>query len=168
MQRVATLRNCEKGDDRNDDSVSKRSHDPDARMFDATLEVIRLFSATIAVYAQQWRTRGFLIGPPCNWPTEPSPSSSTRSSTIRDAHETRPMTRNRDRDVEISREGRRVFGQVHKEEKVVVAPVDRSALGWNQACLSSYINYALNTRMYVYVEVSLDIGCAYGEREAIL
>lgn len=25
-------------------------------------------------------------------------------------------------------------------------PVDRSALGWNQACLSSYINYALNTR----------------------
>jgi len=24
--------------------------------------------------------------------------------------------------------------------------VDRSALGWNQACLSSYINYALNTR----------------------
>lgn len=30
-----------------------------------------------------------------------------------------------------------------KEE--VLAPVDRSALGWNQACLSSYINYALNT-----------------------
>lgn len=52
-----------------DGSLSKESHDPDARMFDATLQVIRLFSATIAVYAQ-WRTRGFLIGPPlCNRPT---------------------------------------------------------------------------------------------------
>lgn len=86
-------------------------------MFDATLQVIRLFSATIAVYAQQWRTRGFLIGPPCNWPTGPPPSSSTRSSTIRDAHETRPTTRNRDRDVEISRKGRRIFGQVRFTEE---------------------------------------------------
>lgn len=53
-----------------DGSLSKESHDPDARILDATLQVIRLFSATIAVYAQQWRTRGFLIGPPlCNRPT---------------------------------------------------------------------------------------------------
>lgn len=140
-------------------------------MFDATLQVIRLFSATIAVYAQQWRTRGFLIGPPCNWPT--GPPRVPRLVPRRFEMHTRRVQR-RAIEIEMSRYRERGdeyfarFDSRRKKEKVVVAPVDRSALGWNQACLSSYINYALNTRMYVYVEVSLDIGCAYGEREAIL
>ena len=45
--------------------------------------------------------------------------------------------------------GERLLTRTRKgeaREEVVPTPVDRSALGWNQACLSSYINYALNTR----------------------
>lgn len=49
---------CKAGTKENVEPRGTEFRDPDARMFDATLEVIRLLSATIAARAQ-WRTSVF-------------------------------------------------------------------------------------------------------------
>lgn len=47
----------------------------------------------------------------------------------------------------------------------MLTPLNRSALGWNQACLSSYINYALNTRTNLYAVLeTMDIKLGLGKR----
>lgn len=54
---------------------------------------------------------------------------------------------------------RRTRGRSH----TLPAPVDRNAFGWNQACLSSYINYALNTRARTPAYMHIRIG--YGQQK---
>lgn len=151
-----------------DGSLSKESHDPDARMFDATLQVIRLFSATIAVYAQ-WRTRDFLIEPPlCNRPTVSSApcrpfrptrrKSGSRSGSGSGCRQ-EGQTRVSGQPVGATRDGERTGGGASGSKCFGVEP---------SVPLFLYKLRAKYAYVHVYVEVSLDIGCAHGEREAIL
>lgn len=101
--------------------------------------------------------RLFSIKPPDNWPivwlrdrsARPALGGFPFGEVSRSTRETRsPAGDCAVRETATIRASASSRGNAKREAKEdeVPAPVDRSALGWNQACLSSYINYALNTR----------------------